>query len=69
MLFWTIVVVIWIVCGIFAYGADYSYFQREFPTGMDGDHRLGAIFMGFLGPIGLLIEWKYYKFKHGLRFR
>ena len=50
--------VIWAVCGIFAYGHTLAYFQREWPSLADG-YRDSDVRTAWLiaasGPIGLAI--------------
>lgn len=50
--------VIWIVCGVLAYGFDLAYFQRHWPNLAKKDYlqdRLKAIPTGLLGPFGLAL--------------
>lgn len=48
----------WTACALLCYGLTFATFQREFPrstkSGEEGDF-VFSIFMGILGPIGLVI--------------
>lgn len=52
--------ILWLICGIFAYGITYGYFQSEYPKFAkercyaDG---LLALFMGCMGIIGLITSY------------
>lgn len=63
----------WIGCGILAYGATFAYFQGRFASiahlCRTGD-RIFAIFIGILGPIGLLLATILgVFFRYGLKFK
>ena len=66
----TAAVVIYIVCGILAYGLTFAYFQRKWPEQAElrreGDAML-ALQTALAGPIGLMVAAK--GFKYGLLFR
>jgi hypothetical protein len=65
--------IIWIACGVLAYGATLAYFQREYPsTALEFEHndRAFAVLLGTLGPIGLFVAVVSNKrFKHGFMWR
>lgn len=65
----SLLAVIWILCGVLAFGAAYGYLQGEFPKTSDGDDLDMALFMAMAGPIGLAILAADTRFKHGLKFR
>jgi hypothetical protein len=60
--------IIWIACGVLAYGAALA----EFSAGMPDDHKLNracAVAAGLLGPMGLLLQTLGGGFKHGFMWR
>lgn len=53
-------VVIWIVCGFFAYGITYGYFQNKYSTFAGKDRifdTILALFFGMLGILGLILAY------------
>lgn len=67
------IIVVWVVCGAFAYAITLAFFQREFPYTAMGHRLFDAVFsvcMGLLGPFGLLLTLCMYgSAKHGLMWR
>jgi len=52
-----IIVVCWIVIGVFNYGMAFGHFQNTFPTLAPIFYRsdiLFSLFLGIVGPIGLI---------------
>ena len=55
----TLFIVVWVLCGFFAYGLTLAAFQRSFPTLADQDRnidRYRAWTAAFFGPIGLVVS-------------
>jgi len=68
-----VAVVVWIVCGVVAYGATFADFQMEFRSiasrrTLVADRYI-AIVMAVFGPIGIVVTAAIGKFKHGLIYR
>ncbi len=63
----------WALCGVLAYGATFAEFEREFQEIAEEcrpQHRAFALYMGCLGPIGLLIACLGSRcFRHGFKWR
>ncbi len=54
-----IFIIIWLICGILAFGLDFAYWQRAYPTLAKLNYKrdLFHAFIAFLfGPIGLLTQ-------------
>lgn len=67
-----IIIAIWIVCGVLAYGFDFAYWQRHYPSLADRDRkadRFNALMTGCLGPIGLIAIFLQGGHKHGMKFK
>lgn len=69
----SITALLWIGCGVLAYGLTFAHFQGKYPTiaieTLPDDRRV-ATFMAIAGPIGLfvaLIQGE--PRKYGLRFK
>lgn len=61
----------WVLCGVFAYGLNFAYFQRKYPELARVnyfDDLLQAFFSFMLGPISLLVEIKNYE-GYGLKWK
>ena len=65
-----LILVIWLFCGILAYGLTYAYFFRQFPR----EKRISHAWLIPLGPCGLVaILWvlakneKWGMFKYGFK--
>lgn len=79
MFYITLGLIFWVVCGVLGYGISLAHWQRNFPiTANDPDRGPGkyredvgfSIFIGFCGPLGLLlIFFLTSKAKHGLKFK
>ena len=68
MPYWLII--LWIICGILAYGQYYAYFQTEFPEAKEcGNDRQEALFISLLGPIALFAVLMTTHGKHGFKYR
>jgi len=55
--FFIFVFICWVICGVLAYGLSFAYFQRNWPSIAEQEYysdMLFSIFIGVLGPIGLL---------------
>ena len=64
--------IVWVVCGVLAYGTYYAHYQREYPSMADisrDEDRWHAMIVGLSGPIGLIANWKILGFRHGLKFK
>ena len=69
---WLAAGVIWIVCGVWAYGLTFGHFQRRWPEiakGMESSHRALALLLAIVGPLGVFIALTNGSAKHGLKFR
>ncbi len=67
-----ILILLWIICGIYAYGITYGYFQKEFSIIARQvryeDGFIALLFAGF-GIIGLIASYFLSGFvKHGLKY-
>lgn len=58
-------VVLWLVCGVLAFGFTLAYFQARFPR---YNHYGFALFVGIFGPAGLIVAIAKGDLKHGLKF-
>ncbi len=67
---WIVIVAVWILCGVIAYGRTFAHFQRKYPTlaaeYVDED-QIFALAMAAIGPFGLLISL--IMGRHGMMFR
>lgn len=60
MTWWVIGAVVYVVCGVIAYGLVFHYFQERFKCfgwPRRWAHRIPAIAAAILGPIGLFHRW------------
>lgn len=70
-----VIILVWIVCGILAYGITYGYFHREYPLiNHEKDIKRTTFFISIVqamaGPIGLVVSIFSSKFiKHGMKFK
>ena len=65
-----LILTIWIICGLLAYGRTFAHFQRAWPSFAREDRESDALFaMGFAlaGPIGLIAALC--RFRHGFMWR
>jgi len=66
-----ILLVVWVLCGVFNYGGTYAYFQDEFSLIAEdarGKHRAFAFTMGVFGPFATpVVVWGSEVLKHGWR--
>lgn len=70
MLTLILIVLFWVVCGFFAYGKTFAYFQRKYPliAAMDEESdRAFALLMAITGPVGLIVALL--KSEHGMGWR
>lgn len=69
----SITVVVWVTCGILAYGFCLGYFDGEFPQFSYKNRRMRyslALMLGVMGPMGLLVNViASESFTHGLRWK
>lgn len=70
---WTLLtlIVIWIICGILAYGRSLAFWQREFPTLAKRDYtgdRNMSLLIAVLGPIGFFLSCVIGYARHGLMY-
>lgn len=57
-MFWLLILLVWIICGIFAYGLTFPDFQYTFVDEAKQDyyvHLILAIVMGICGIVGLVV--------------
>jgi len=67
-----LITIFWIVCGVFGYGVEFARAQGNWPTLAERDYnkdRKFALFVGILGPIGLISVLLLGGTKHGLKFK
>lgn len=67
-----VLAVVWLVCGVLAYGFMLAFLQREFPRLAKRDYKCDRRFAMIdfcLGPIGLLACFLSNGSVHGLMFR
>lgn len=64
--------VVWIVCGVLAYGLTFAYFQDNWPA-LAWSHRVGdrviASTFFLMGPGGLFVAFVGSRCRYGLRYR
>ncbi len=68
MLIGILLSILWIICGLLAYGFTFSFFQKEFPPIAIKDKKKDksfALMIGLLGPIGLVVMIISKGYKHG----
>ena len=66
-----LIAVIWMICGILAYGFTFAYFQREYPSIANGEYKNNlkfSLLIGLFGPFGLRSALRDEGYKHGLKF-
>jgi hypothetical protein len=67
-----IVLVIWLICGVIAYGGLFACLQNKYPSQADDDYRGDmsyAIFPSLFGPLGLITAaLSTGFFKYGFKF-
>lgn len=65
-------IIFWAFCSVMAYGITFAYFQGEWPTRAEKDHRLDrciSIVVGAFGPIGLVVAFiNSHGAKYGVKF-
>ncbi len=69
---WLAAGVVWIACGVLAYGLTFGHFQRRWPgiaKEMRSNHRALALLLAIVGPLGVFIALTNGSAKHGLKFR
>ncbi len=66
------VLLVWLICGILAYGLTFAYFQRQYPTlaetEYESDFRF-ALSAGMAGPIGLGVCLLSGDWRHGFKWK
>ncbi len=65
-----IVLAVWLLCGVFAFGLGFAHLQGEYDLGPAwywGDW-LASAPMTFTGPLGIVFILKQYGGKHGLKW-
>lgn len=65
-------IVVWAVCGAFAYAGHFAYFQRQWPQFAERDYRVDRISglgMAIAGPIALFVTFVLGNFAHGLKWK
>lgn len=53
-----LVVAMWLICGVLAYGGLFAQFQNMYPSLRDADYRGDrnySIFSALFGPVGLIV--------------
>ncbi len=69
---WIAACAIWIVCGVWAYGLTFGYFQGKWPNiakGFESLHRRLALTIAVGGPLGVGFALWEGGTKYGLKFR
>lgn len=72
LIFWAIFLAIWIVCGAFAYAANFGWYQRSWPEiskATEQDDFVLAMFFGLWGPFSLFAAWADGMFEYGLKWK
>lgn len=68
-----ILILVWVVCGVLAYGITLAYFTAKWPQFAYKNRKSNLALlrlMGFSGPFGLIIAFFFSGFcKYGLRFK
>lgn len=63
-------IAIWTICGIFSYGCQFAYWQREWPTlareDVATDRRI-SLFSAIFGPMSLIFQLIFGEW-HGIMF-
>lgn len=63
---------VWLICGILAYGLTFAYFQRRWPTlaeeGYWSDFSL-ALLMGAIGPFGIGMNLLMGRVRYGFKWK
>lgn len=62
----------WLTCGICAYGLTFAYFQRQWPALAEekyGSDFKFALLTGTLGPFGLYVSLLDYGTRHGFKWK
>lgn len=71
MLIVILIIILYVISGVFAFGGTLGYFQREYPESAVEDYWsdfLLACFLGLTGFSGFLVCWLKGGFEHGLKF-
>ena len=58
MIWIILAILVWIVCGVFAYGLTFAYFQETYPMIAEQDAKYDRRFAGIIsifGPLGLFV--------------
>ena len=67
------VITLWVVCGVFAYGRVFAYFEGEYAQiacpGHTKENKEMALLAGLLGPVGLIVTFTSGCCGHGLKWR
>lgn len=64
-----VAVVVWIGCGVLAYGLNLAYFQGKYPNVRESEDRKFALTVALFGPIGLFVCLVMGGTKYGLQFQ
>lgn len=63
---------VWLICGIVAYGLTFAFFQKKWPTLAEetywSDFRL-ALLVGIIGPFGIAMNVVMGNVRHGFKWR
>lgn len=68
----TVLAIVWVLCGVLAYGLNLAYFQRRFELLAEERHSIdviNSVLTGIMGPIGLLSTLLVCGFKYGFMWR
>ena len=64
--------ILWIICGILAYGFAFAYYQNEYPFIAEAeynDYKIKAFIMALFGICGLVALICLNGCKHGLKYK
>jgi len=62
----------WIVCGVFAFGLTFAYFQRKYPSTAEERYRVDLCFalaLAIFGPLGLSCALVNGGYEYRLKFK
>lgn len=58
----TVIVVVWVVCGVYSWGTTLAYFDTKFPSENSYDNAGIAAFVAVMGPVGAVTSYVYSSF-------
>lgn len=64
------IALVWVLCGVLAYGITFGYFTREYPRSNPREHIAISVVMAVSGPFGLVNSIICSRLvEHGIRYR